>query len=178
MSSTTGKSGEGNLCILGIDPGLATTGWAVIKGNYNKQQLLDCGLITTSKTQDHGIRLEQIYDQVFKKIKELKPDVVAIEKLFFNTNAKTALLVGQTHGIVKLAAQKAKIPSIEYTPLQIKMTITGYGRADKKQIQFMIKNLLHLDKEIKQDDTADAIAIALCHCYNTGNYRQYNNRNL
>lgn len=156
------------MIIFGVDPGTATTGWAAISGDRHKQKLLVCGSIITSKLKDHSTRLEEIYDQLSQKIKEFKPDVLAIEKLFFNTNQKTALMVGQTHGVVRLAAVKAGIKTIEYTPLEVKMAITGYGRAEKKQIQYMIGKLLKLEKPIIKDDIADAVAIALCHCYNSG----------
>lgn len=154
------------MIVFGVDPGTATTGWAVISGDRNKQGLVSCGSVITSKLKDHGERLEEIYDAISQKIKETRPTVLAIEKLFFNTNAKTALLVGQTHGIVRLAARKAGIKTIEYTPLEVKMAITGYGRAEKKQIQYMIGKLLKLKEPIIKDDVADAVAIALCHCYN------------
>lgn len=156
------------MIIFGVDPGTAITGWAVIEGNRNSQKLLECGAILTSKNQDQAARLEEIFDGILKKLREYKPDILSIEKLFFNTNLKTALIVGQTHGVVRLAAAKAGVLTVEYTPLQVKMSITGYGRADKKQIQYMVGKLLKLKKEIKQDDTADAIAIALTHCYNEG----------
>lgn len=155
------------MIIFGVDPGTAITGWAVIEGNRNSQKLLGCGAILTSKTKDQAARLEEIFDGILKKLREYKPDILSIEKLFFNTNLKTALIVGQTHGVVRLAAAKAGVLTVEYTPLQVKMSITGYGRADKKQIQYMVGKLLKLKKEITQDDTADAIAIALCHCYNS-----------
>lgn len=154
------------MIILGIDPGTATTGWAIIEGDRNKQKLIGYGSITTSKIKDQSIRLEEIYDQCRIIIKKYKPDFLAIEKLFFNTNLKTALNVSQTHGVVRLAGQKAKIQTFEYTPLQVKSIITGYGRAEKKQIQYMICQILHLDNKVTQDDTADAIAVALTHCYN------------
>lgn len=154
------------MIIFGVDPGTASTGWAVVKSEKNRQKLIAYGVILTSKTKDHSIRLAEIYDGIFTKLKKFKPDFLAIEKLFFNTNLKTAMFVGQTHGVVRLAAVKAGVLTVEYTPLEVKMSITGYGRADKKQIQYMVEKLLKLKKKIKQDDTADAIAIALCHCYN------------
>lgn len=154
------------MIIFGVDPGIATTGWAAISGDRHNQKLLDCGSIITSKLRDQGERLEEIYDTISRKIKELKPEVLAIEKLFFNTNQKTALIVGQTHGVVRLAAIKAGIKTIEYTPLEVKMSITGYGRAEKKQIQYMIAKLLKMTEKITKDDIADAVAIALTHCYN------------
>lgn len=154
------------MIIFGVDPGTAITGWAVISGDRQKQKLLDCGSIITSKLKDQGARLEEIYDGILKKLHEFKPVVLAIEKLFFNTNQKTALVVGQTHGVVRLAAAKAGIKTVEYTPLEVKMAITGYGRAEKKQIQYMIGKLLKLKEPIIKDDVADAVAIALCHCYN------------
>lgn len=154
------------MIIFGVDPGTAITGWAVIKGDRNSQKLLGCGAILTSKNKDQAVRLEEIFDEITKQLRKFKPNILSIEKLFFNTNLKTALIVGQTHGVVRLAAVKAGVKTVEYTPLEVKMSITGYGRADKKQIQYMVGKLLKLQKEVKQDDTADAIAIALTHCYN------------
>lgn len=158
------------MMILGIDPGTATTGWAIVEGDRSRQKLVDCGSILTSKIKNQSVRLEEIYDQCSAIIKKYHPDFLAIEKLFFNKNLKTALIVSQTHGVVRLAGQKAKVETVEYTPLQVKLSITGYGRADKKQIQYMISQLLHFKKKVTQDDTADAIAVALCHCYNMKNH--------
>lgn len=154
------------MIVFGVDPGTATTGWAVISGDSQKHQLIKCGSIVTSKTKDHSERLEEIYDGILQKLRKFKPEVVSLEELFFNTNLKTAMRVGQTHGVIRLAARKMRIPTVEYTPLEVKMSITGYGRADKKQIQYMVGKLLRLSSKISQDDTADAIAIALTHCYN------------
>ena len=154
------------MTVLGIDPGTATTGWAVVTGGVHSQSLISCGSIVTSKLKDQSVRLEEIYDEVCGFIKKYKPGVLAIEQLFFNNNLKTAMIVSQTHGVIRLAGQKLSIPTVEYTPLEIKMAITGYGRAEKKQIQYMVAKLLKLDKKVTQDDTADAIAVALVHCYN------------
>ncbi len=166
------------MIVFGVDPGTATTGWAIIKGDRNKQKLLGCGSIITSKLSDQGARLEEIYDGISEKIKDFKPDILAIEKLFFNTNQKTALIVGQTHGVVRLAATKAGIKTVEYTPLEVKMAITGYGRADKNQIQYMVQKLIFFPQSNFQDDVYDAVAIALCHCYNRTNNKEQraNNR--
>ncbi len=154
------------MIIFGVDPGIADTGWAVVDGNNTKQTLIAGGLIKTAKTTDQSRRLEEIFDSLQKKLKEYKSEILAVEKIFFNTNLKTAMTVAQTHGIVRLAARKAKIEVVEYTPLQVKISITGYGRAEKKQVQYMVKNILKLKTGISQDDTADAIAVALTHCYN------------
>lgn len=153
--------------VLGIDPGTATTGWAVVAKEGGQVRLISCGAIITSKLKDQGERLAEIYEKIDKIIVKYKPECVAIERLFFNKNLKTALTVGQTHGVVRLAAWKRGIVGVEYTPLQVKMAITGYGRADKEQIQYMVTKLLKLKIKESQDDTADAMAIALCHIFNS-----------
>ncbi len=154
------------MLILGIDPGTATTGWALVSKVNSEYKLVCQGAIVTSKDKDQSERLAQIYDFCRSVIKKYKPTEVAIERLFFNKNLKTALTVMQTHGVVRLAAFQAGTRAYEYTPLQVKMAITGYGKAEKQQVQYMVFQLLKLPAHIKQDDTADAIAIALCHLYN------------
>ena len=149
---------------MGIDPGLALTGWAVIK-KLDKPKLISYGCVETKKDKKQEERLRQIYEEIKKLIKEYKPEVVCMEKLFFNTNAKTALAVGEARGVIKVCAALKKIPLTEFTPLQIKSCLTGYGRADKNQIQQMIKSLLNLKEVPKSDDAADAVATALTYCY-------------
>lgn len=150
------------MIILGIDPGTATTGWGLInsKSPYDFQ-MLKYGTIDTEPKQPLPTRIEQIYDQLIQLIKQHKPNKLAVESLFFNNNAKTALLVGQARGAVLLAGRKSKINIEEYTPLQVKMAVTGYGRADKNQVQQMVKMLLKLKTIPKPDDAADALAIAI-----------------
>lgn len=154
------------MIVFGVDPGVATTGWAVIKSSKNLQQLVACGAILTSKIKDQNIRLKEIYEKITAKLDFYQPDYLVIENLFFNTNLKTAIQVSQAHGVVRLAAVNLRIKTVGYTPLEVKTSITGYGRADKKQIQYMVFKLLKLKEKINKDDVADAIAIALTHCYN------------
>jgi len=151
------------MIILGIDPGLALTGWGVLN-NENEPKLVEYGCIKTSKDQDSFQRLLKLYKELQKIIKKYKPEVMAVEKLFFNTNAKTAFSVGEARGVIKICAVLAKVPVTEFTPLQIKNSVVGYGRATKKQVQEMVKVQLSLQKIPKPDDAADAIAVALTHC--------------
>lgn len=165
------------MIILGLDPGTATTGYGIIKTNVpkhlrqNKSEkplVLDFGCITTYPSQSVGERLQIIYQEINSLIKKHKPDLIAIESLFFFKNVKTALPVSQARGVIILAAAHHKVPLCELTPLQVKMGIVGYGRASKKQIQEMTKRLLDVtqfslkEKGRKKDDAADALAIALC----------------
>lgn len=148
---------------MGVDPGTATTGWGVIAGNKSNYTYISVGTIITASNLSIEARLEIIFTDLTTLIKKFKPEALALEQLFFNTNAKTALLVGQARGVVMLAAQLAKIPIFSYTPLQVKMAITGYGRAGKLQMQEMVKTLLKLPQTPKPDDAADALAVALTH---------------
>ena len=154
--------------ILGIDPGTATTGFCVIHVNGHEQyQVLDLGLVETSKDQPHGQRLQHIYDGVSKIIEMHQPEVVAIERLFFATNALTAIAVGQAIGVIKLAIHKHNLPVFDYTPMQVKLYVGGSGKADKKQMKMMVTKLLKVKakkgRKSHFDDTADALAIAICH---------------
>lgn len=153
------------MLILGIDPGIAITGIAVVSEEKGKVSLLSHKSLTTPTTLTTSERLELIYSELVKLVKLVQPEVAALENLFFNTNAKTALIVGQARGVVQLALAQNKIPIVEYTPLQVKMALTGYGRADKNQIQQMVKTILKLPKILSPDDVADAAAIALTHCF-------------
>lgn len=151
------------MIILGVDPGTATTGYGVVKKEGSKFTLVDFGVILTpAKTELHH-RLDTIFDELTEIIKKHQPDEVVVEELFFATNAKTAISVGQARGVILLAAKKQNVPIAEYTPLEVKMAITGYGKADKKQIQQMVKAILALKEIPKPDDAADALAIAICH---------------
>ena len=150
---------------MGIDPGTAITGWGVISKTKSNPTFISVGTITTASNLSPEVRLEIIFKDLTTLIKKHRPDEVALEQLFFNTNAKTALLVGQARGVVMLATQLRKIPLFSYTPLQVKMAITGYGRADKKQIQEMVKRLLNLKTIPRPDDAADALAVALTHSF-------------
>lgn len=151
--------------ILGIDPGTARVGWGLVIEDKGKVTQSGFGCIETQSREDLSHRLKEIFDAISLLIKKEKPQVLAIEELFFATNAKTVIPVAQGRGVVLLAAAMAGIPVISYTPLVVKQTITGSGRADKKQIQYMIVKLLHLSSAPKLDDTADALAIALTHAY-------------
>lgn len=151
------------MIILGIDPGTATTGYGVIKKEGQKHTLVKYGcVLTPAKTPLHD-RLDTIFDELTEIIAEYKPDHMAVEELFFAANSKTAIAVGQARGVILLAGKKAGLSVHEYTPLEVKMTLTGYGRADKNQIQQMVKTLLGLREIPKPDDAADALAIAICH---------------
>jgi crossover junction endodeoxyribonuclease RuvC len=151
------------MVILGIDPGIGRTGWGIITVTGPKSIANDFGCIETSKNEKVASRLETLYNELIRLLDTYKPDALAIEELFFNTNVSTALVVGQARGVVFLASEQKKVPIAVYTPLQIKLAVTGYGRADKKQVGQMIKTILHLPEIPKPDDTADALAIALTH---------------
>ncbi|OGG17836.1 crossover junction endodeoxyribonuclease RuvC [Candidatus Gottesmanbacteria bacterium RIFCSPHIGHO2_02_FULL_39_14] len=153
------------MIVIGIDPGVAITGCAVISEDKGSQSLLCSIAITTPPRETLSARLSLIYQLLNKILNKFKPDVAALENLFFNTNAKTAFLVGQSRGVVQLALHQNKIPIFEYTPLQVKMSLTGYGRAEKQQIQAMVKQILKLPEILSPDDVADAAAIALTHCF-------------
>ncbi|MCL4352962.1 crossover junction endodeoxyribonuclease RuvC [Patescibacteria group bacterium] len=153
------------MTILGIDPGIGRTGWGVIKCQMSnvKCQMFDC--IETSSSLAIEKRLAILYEEMTQIIRKYKPDVLAIEELFFNTNAKTAFMVGQARGVVLLAAGQNSLPVFVYTPLQVKMAITGYGRAEKSQIGQMVKVLLKLKEIPKLDDITDALAVAVTHSF-------------
>lgn len=154
-----------NLIILGIDPGYALIGYGVISFEKGKFKTLNFGAITTSPELSFPQRLEVIYRDMNQLLKEFKPDALSIEKLFFNTNTTTAIDVAQARGTIILAAQMNSVPIFEYTPLQVKSAVTGYGRAEKNQVMDMTKSLLGLKSVPKPDDTADALALAICHAY-------------
>jgi crossover junction endodeoxyribonuclease RuvC len=150
--------------ILGIDPGTAIMGFGVIEvDKRGATQLVDAGVIRTPAKEDDAVRLETIYDELSSIITNTKPDAVSVEKLFFARNVTTAMTVAQARGVILLCARQSAVPIFEYTPLQIKQSITGYGRAEKKQIQEMVKVLLKLKSIPKPDDCADALAAALTH---------------
>lgn len=153
------------MIIMGVDPGFAITGYGVIQYENNKMSLLDVGAVSTKAGELFTWRLLQIDEKLSEIIEKYKPDAFAIEELFFNNNAKTAIAAAQGRGVAVMAAVKAGVPVYEYTPLQVKQAVAGYGRADKNQIQQMIKTIFHMDKIIKPDDAADAVAIAVCHAF-------------
>ncbi len=153
---------------LGIDPGLATVGFGVVESGFgNSFRALEYGAVLTEAGNKVEDRLEEIYDNIDELCKTFRPDAVSVEKLYFNTNEKTAINVAQARGVILLALKKNGVPVFEYTPLQIKQALTGYGRAEKKQIMYMVKTLLHLSTEPHPDDTADALAAAICHIYSS-----------
>ena len=154
--------------ILGIDPGVAIVGYGIIEDKKRKLELLECGCITTQAGRPHPERLQKIGDELSKIIEKSKPDILAIEELFFCKNVKTALKVGEARGVILATGMKYKLPIREFTPLQVKQAITSYGRADKKQVQEMVKVILGLKEIIKQDDAADAVAVAIT-CAQTEN---------
>ena len=149
--------------ILGIDPGYAIIGWGVIDCVANKYRVCGYGAITTEAHTDFSERLAKIYTDLNEIITHFKPDVMSIEKLFFNDNAKTAIDVAQARGVIILSAKQNGLEIAEYTPLQVKQAVTGYGRAEKNQVQEMTKMMLKLSEIPKPDDTADALALAVTH---------------
>ncbi len=149
--------------ILGIDPGYGITGFGLVEANRGQFQLLRCGAITTPSNTDFSWRLEVIYNDMTELLQVTKPDVVAIEELFFGQNVTTGIGVAQSRGVILLAIQQAGLKVHAYKPAQVKQSLVGYGNATKHQMQDMTKRLLHLQTMPKPNDAADAIAIALCH---------------
>jgi crossover junction endodeoxyribonuclease RuvC len=149
--------------ILGIDPGIGIVGFGVIESNGRQHKMIDAGVIRTDKEQPANERLRDVFCGINQIISDNHPDCVVIEKLFFAKNVTTAMSVSQARGVLLLAATLQNIPICEYTPLQIKQALTGYGHAEKSQIQYMVKNLLNLKSAPKPDDCADALAAALTH---------------
>ncbi len=151
------------MVILGIDPGYAIVGYGVVSTDSIKFKPIEFGAITTpSKTEFSG-RLKKIFENITYLLEKYNPDALSIEKLYFNTNTTTAIDVAQARGVIILAASIKNIPVFEYTPLQVKQSVTGYGRAEKKQVMDMVKHILALASAPKLDDTADALALAICH---------------
>ena len=152
--------------ILGIDPGIGICGFGLIKtSGINDSKVLDYGAITTEVDAPLPSRLKELYDSLEQVFKETQPDLVAIEKLFFSKNITTGIAVAEARGIVLLVAEQSSIQVYEYTPNEIKKTLTGYGAADKSQIQEMVRLHLGLKEKPRPDDAADALALAICHCW-------------
>ena len=149
--------------ILGVDPGIATVGFAVLDADKRSQRLLTCGVITTPAKTQLSSRLDQIYHDLNELIAQFHPEAMAVEELFFNTNITTGIAVAHGRGVLLCAAERCGIPLFEYTPGQVKMAVTGYGKAEKRQVMDMTKRLLKLAKTPRPDDAADALALALCH---------------
>ena len=153
------------MIILGVDPGLATIGWGVIESDGNRHKLLQYGALTTAATSAFPIRLRSIYDGIKQLIEIYQPDHIAVEELFFARNVTTALSVGTARGAILVAAAQTTENLYEYTPMQIKQAVVGYGKADKQQVQSMVKLLLSLDEVPRPDDAADALAVAITHAH-------------
>ncbi len=156
------------MVILGIDPGYGTIGYGVIDKNGSKITPIDYGVIQTPKDEGIAVRLAMIYEALSTLIKKYRPEEIAVEELFFNTNITTGIKVAQARGVILLCAVQECGRLYEYTPLMVKQSLTGNGRADKKQIQYMVKMMLHLKSEPKPDDAADALAVAICHANTCG----------
>ncbi len=153
------------MIILGIDPGIAIVGYSILEAHDSRLKLMEYGCITTSSKMKTPQRLELIYRELNAIIEQFKPTDMAIEELFFNKNEKTAIIVGQARGVQILAAVNNGLNVYEYTPLQIKQAVAGYGRADKAQVQETVRMILNLNEIPKPDDAADAIAVAICHSF-------------
>ena len=152
--------------VMGIDPGTGRMGWAIVEGNRAKQMLVACGCVETKPNTKQSLRLMEIDRSIDELIHEHKPDEAAVESLFYFKNAKTVISVAEARGAIVVALQRAGLSVADYTPLQVKQSVTGYGRADKKQVETMVKNILKLKALPKQlDDAMDAVAVALTHLF-------------
>ncbi|MDX9871005.1 MAG: crossover junction endodeoxyribonuclease RuvC [Clostridia bacterium] len=163
------------MIILGIDPGTAITGYGVVEHQGNKFKMIEYGVVQSTNDLSLAERLHAIFTGINKIIETYRPDHIAIEELFFNKNAKTALAVGHARGVIVLAASLKGLPVYEYTPLQVKQAVVGYGRAEKQQVQYMVKAIMNLTEIPRPDDAADALAIGICHA---NSYHSEFNRNL
>ena len=161
------------MVVLGIDPGLATLGWGVLKSDRGRFETVDYGVVLTPKEESLPVRLAMLEEGVNELIDKYHPDEIALEELFFNNNITTGINVAQARGVILLTCVKKCGRLYEYTPLQIKQALTGYGRADKKQMQIMVKTLLRLDNIPKPDDAADALAVAITHANTHGGGKFY-----
>ncbi|MDD6672490.1 MAG: crossover junction endodeoxyribonuclease RuvC [Eubacteriales bacterium] len=153
------------MVILGIDPGYAIVGWGVIEYEHSRFRVLGYGAITTNADTPFPQRLESIYNDMCYVFNKYNPSVMSMEKLFYNSNQKTVIDVAQARGVITLCAQMHNKEIFEYTPLQVKQSVTGYGRAEKKQVMEMTRSILSLESVPKPDDTADALALAICHAH-------------
>lgn len=153
--------------VLGIDPGIAIAGFGFVDKIGSKLVPVQYGAIETEARTAQELRLKQIYESVCALMDKYKPDTVAVEKLFFNKNVTTAFAVGQARGVIILAAAQRGLPVSEYTPLQVKQAVVGYGKAEKRQVQEMVRMLLNLSAIPKPDDVADALAVAICHAHSS-----------
>ncbi len=164
------------MLVLGIDPGVATTGYGIVRDTRSGIQMVDYGIITTLPHTTPAQRLLQLHQQLEKIIQLHRPDSAAVEKLFFQKNVTTAIAVGQARGVALLTMAENHIEVNEYTPLEVKQAVAGYGSADKKQVQYMVKALLNMDEIPSPDDAADALAIAICHLH-SARFRNLENDN-
>ncbi len=155
------------MLVMGIDPGFAITGYGIVKFEGNKFSPIEYGAVLTKAGEPFAHRLLKLDREISMIIDKFKPDAVSIEELFFNTNIKTAIMAAHGRGVAMAAAARAGIEVFEYTPLQVKQSVVGYGRAEKKQVQQMVKAILNLPEIPKPDDVADALAIAVCHCHSS-----------
>ena len=151
------------MLILGIDPGIATVGFGIVESSGSSLRMIRYGAITTPPELRLAARLKQIYDDVQELIRTFHPDAVSVEELFFNTNITTGISVAHGRGVILLAAETMSVPLFEYTPLQVKQAVAGYGHADKHQVMEMVRRLLNMKQTPKPDDAADALALAICH---------------
>lgn len=153
------------MIIMGIDPGLSSTGYGIIEKRGNRLLPLGFGGINTSSKATLSSRIDKIYTEIRELIEEYRPDLVVLEEIFFNTNVRSAMVVGQARGGVLLAAEHSGVTVEEYTPLQVKQTLVGHGRADKTQVKYMVRTLLSMKEEIKSSHASDALALAICHAH-------------
>lgn len=156
------------MVILGIDPGFGTIGFGALDYSGNRFRLVEYGALTTPPNHRFAERLAEISDEADALIERLHPDAVSIEELFFNTNITTGIRVAMARGVLLLAAERCGVPIYEYTPSQVKQAVTGYGKAEKRQVMEMVKLFLNLDKIPRPDDAADALALAVCHAHSAG----------
>lgn len=161
--------------VIGIDPGYAIVGWGVLDFDGNRFSVVDYGAVQTSAGLPFERRIEQIWDELSVVLERHRPGSMAVEQLFFTTNQKTAIDVAQARGVILLCAVKHGLEVMQYTPLQVKQAVVGYGKAEKNQVMQMVKTMLNLEKVPKPDDTADALAIAICHAHSAGSNRNLKN---
>ena len=152
---------------MGIDPGIATIGFGIVELKDNRFVMETCGVITTPPHTRLALRLSGIYHDLSELLQTYKPDAVSVEELFFNTNITTGISVAHGRGVILLACELAEVPIFEYTPLQVKQAVSGYGRAEKKQVMEMVRRMCGLKEVPKPDDAADAVALAICHARNS-----------
>ncbi|MBI1749004.1 MAG: crossover junction endodeoxyribonuclease RuvC [Acidobacteria bacterium] len=158
--------------ILGIDPGCETTGYGFIHSDGRQHALIAYGVIRTQRRADFSMRLRHIYEKLIDLIRNVKPDMVALEDVFYAVNVKSALRLGHARGVILLAAAQADLPVHAYSPLEIKNSVVGYGRADKQQVQKMVQVILSIRETPSPSDASDALAIALCHAFHMNHYGQ------